>query len=290
MKATMMMRGLNISIFPLLFLVVWSGNAGDLDPDDPANPHRDPSKCEVCKFVAEELEQAMKETGKNKEVLQIGHQFDKEKKAITYTKSELRLIEALEEVCKGILKLNIHAERSASRRFAKGQSETIQTLRGLQAKGVKVDLGIPDDMWERPSAPVTKMKQHCDTLIEEQEDAISNWFFKTDQETSLVDYLCIQRVLKKDEHECLQEVWTGKEKVDPSSQQPLVSGSATESATSEPMQGPKQPKAKPGAKKSRISRKKVKAGKRGKGKKGRSGKANSSSKSSKSQTKKKDEL
>ena len=41
----------------------------------------------VCKFVAEELEQAMKETGKNKEVLQIGHQFDKEKKAITYTKS-----------------------------------------------------------------------------------------------------------------------------------------------------------------------------------------------------------
>ncbi len=115
MKAIMVMRGY-ISIFPLLFLV-WTGSAGDLDPEDPTNPHRNPSKCEVCKFVAEELEQAMKETGKNKEVLHIGHQFDKEKKAITYQKSELRLIEALEEVCEGILKLNIHAERSASRRL-----------------------------------------------------------------------------------------------------------------------------------------------------------------------------
>ena len=41
----------------------------------------------VCKFVAEELQESMAETGKKKEVLQIGHQFDKKKKAITYHKS-----------------------------------------------------------------------------------------------------------------------------------------------------------------------------------------------------------
>ncbi|XP_038064567.1 protein canopy homolog 4-like [Patiria miniata] len=288
-----MSTGWRLAVFLVLFLV-WSGFSGDLDPQDQTNPHRDPSKCEVCKFVAQELQETMKETGKKKEVLRIGHQFDKQKKEIKYHKSELRLIEALDDVCERILQYNIHAERASSRRFSKGQSETMHTLRGLQAKGVKVDLGIPDDMWEKPSAPVTRMKQHCEQLIEEQEDAIGNWFFKTNQETSLVDYLCVQRVLKKDEHECLNEVWTGSEKVEqdaqPSEEDTDTPSETTPSATTETTPVPKQTNAKPNVKKTR-SRKKVKAGKRGKGKKTRSnGKTKSATKSSKTKKKKKDEL
>ncbi|XP_022092519.1 protein canopy homolog 4-like isoform X2 [Acanthaster planci] len=276
----------------LVLLLAWHSHSGDLDPEDESNPHRDPSKCEVCKFVAQELQETMTETGKKKEVLQIGHQFDKQKKEIKYHKSELRLIEALDDVCERILQYNIHAERASSRRFAKGQSETMQTLRGLQAKGVKVDLGMPDDMWEKPSAPVTKMKQRCEQLIEEQEDAIGNWFFKTNQETTLLDYLCVQRVLTKDEHGCLNEVWTGSEKVNYDTQPSEgvdTPDAATPPSATESLPAPKKTKAKPTVKKTR-SRKKVKAGKRGKGKKTRStSKVKSAAKSSKTK-KKKDEL
>ncbi|XP_022092520.1 uncharacterized protein LOC110980278 isoform X3 [Acanthaster planci] len=99
----------------LVLLLAWHSHSGDLDPEDESNPHRDPSKCEVCKFVAQELQETMTETGKKKEVLQIGHQFDKQKKEIKYHKSELRLIEALDDVCERILQYNIHAERASSR-------------------------------------------------------------------------------------------------------------------------------------------------------------------------------
>jgi len=52
--------------------------------------------------------------------------------------SELRLTEAIHEphICENILQYNVHAERKGSLRYAKGVSETMQTLHGL----VYVDL------------------------------------------------------------------------------------------------------------------------------------------------------
>lgn len=54
-------------------------------------------------------------------------------------------------------------------RFAKGRSETMQTLQDLVHKGVKVDLGIPYSMWDEPSAAVTKANQYvsvgCHMLV-----------------------------------------------------------------------------------------------------------------------------
>lgn len=46
---------------------------------------------------------------------------------------ELRLTEALHEphICENILNYNVHAERKGSLRYAKGMSETMQTLHGL---------------------------------------------------------------------------------------------------------------------------------------------------------------
>jgi hypothetical protein len=46
---------------------------------------------------------------------------------------ELRLIEALQDphICDKILQYNVHKEREGSLRFAKGQSETFQTLHNL---------------------------------------------------------------------------------------------------------------------------------------------------------------
>lgn len=72
--------------------------------------------------------------------------------------SELRLIESLEAVCDELLSYNVHKERTDSTRFAKGMSTTFRTLHGLVEKGVKVDLGIPEDLWDKPSAEVTYLK------------------------------------------------------------------------------------------------------------------------------------
>jgi len=46
---------------------------------------------------------------------------------------ELRLTEAIHEphICENILQYNVHAERKGSLRYAKGMSETMQTLHGL---------------------------------------------------------------------------------------------------------------------------------------------------------------
>ena len=35
---------------------------------------------------------------------------------------------------------------------------TFSTLKGLKKRGVKVDLGFPDEMWDTPDAEVTRLK------------------------------------------------------------------------------------------------------------------------------------
>lgn len=114
----------------------------------------------VCKILAIELEERLKETGKSRDVIETGYSVDdvKPKKKKEYAKSELRFIESLEGVCDRILEYNIHKEREDSTRFAKGMSQTFQTLHGLVDKGVKVELGIPYELWDKPSVEVTNMK------------------------------------------------------------------------------------------------------------------------------------
>ena len=40
----------------------------------------------------------------------------------------------------------MHKERTGSLRFAKGESQTMETLKSLKERGVQVDLGIPDEV------------------------------------------------------------------------------------------------------------------------------------------------
>ena len=83
-----------------------------------------------------------------------------------YRKSETRFIESTEDVCEQVLRYNLHKERKDSTRFAKGMSQTFQTLHGLVDRGVKVDLGIPLELWDKPPAEVTELKTQCETLLE----------------------------------------------------------------------------------------------------------------------------
>ncbi|XP_028137203.1 protein canopy 4 [Diabrotica virgifera virgifera] len=170
------------------------------------------NKCEVCKILAIELESRLEETGKTSEVLETGYSVDdvKPKKKKAYKKSELRLVESLEGVCDRILEYNIHKEREDSTRFAKGQSQTFQTLHGLVDKGVKVELGIPYELWDKPSAEITKLKTQCETLLEENEAAIEDWYFNHQGKLTLKKYLCEDRALKNQEAKCLYEQLKGE--------------------------------------------------------------------------------
>ncbi len=70
-------------------------------------------------------------------------------------------------------------------RYAKGTSQTMQTLKNLRfqilkvfsrllinkikfiiirKRGVKVELGIPEDLWDEPSAEITQLKKYVTTI------------------------------------------------------------------------------------------------------------------------------
>lgn len=91
-------------------------------------------------------------------------------------------------------------------------SETFQTLHGLVNKGVKVELGIPEELWDKPSAEITQLKTQCEMLLERHEGDIEEWYFNKQEDGPLIDYLCRDRVLAKKDSECLYEVLKPKEK------------------------------------------------------------------------------
>lgn len=165
------------------------------------------NKCEVCKVVAIELEAKLDETGKTHDVLEIGYFVDDvlPKRKKEYKKSELRLVESMENLCERILEYNIHKERTDSTRFAKGMSQTFKTLHGLAHKGVKVDLGIPYELWDKPSVEITTLKSQCEDLIEDHESDIEDWYHNYQGKIPLNRYLCSERVLKDNDDSCLKE-------------------------------------------------------------------------------------
>lgn len=123
-----------------------------------------------------------------------------------YRKSETRFIESTEDVCEQVLRYNLHKERKDSTRFAKGMSQTFQTLHGLVDRGVKVDLGIPLELWDKPPAEVTELKTQCETLLERYEPVIEDWYNNHQEDDPLIKFLCEDRVLSKENAKCLYEI------------------------------------------------------------------------------------
>ncbi|XP_074757238.1 protein canopy homolog 3 isoform X2 [Athene noctua] len=191
-------------------LLLLAAAAAALAGGDDSDWVRLPSKCEVCKYVAVELKSAFEETGKTKEVIDTKYGFlDGKGSAVKYTQSDIRLIEVTENICKRLLDYNLHKERSGSNRFAKGMSETFETLHNLVHKGVKVVMDIPYELWNETSAEVADLKKQCDVLVEEYEDVIEDWY-RHHQTEDLSQFLCADHVLKGKDTSCLAEKWSGK--------------------------------------------------------------------------------
>ncbi|XP_060688044.1 protein canopy homolog 3 [Hemiscyllium ocellatum] len=184
--------------------------SGPVWGDDDSDWVKLPNTCEVCKYLAVELKLAFEETGKTNEVIDTKYGFLEGKSSkIKYRHSDIRLIEVTENICNRLLEYNLHKERSGSNRFAKGMSETFQTLHGLVHKGVKVVMDIPYELWNETSAEVSDMKKQCDVMVEKYEDVIEDWY-KNHQEEDLTMFLCERHVLKPHETECLKEIWNGQ--------------------------------------------------------------------------------
>ncbi|XP_035531056.1 protein canopy 4 [Morone saxatilis] len=192
-----------MKLFMLVFLCVCCLVTADED-------ERLPNKCEVCKFLSVELQDALEKTGRSKEVLEVGEVLDtgKRRRKIRYNTSETRLTEAVDNICERILQYSVHAERPGSLRYAKGASQTMTTLKNLVHKGVKVDLGLPFELWDEPSVEVSDMKKQCETMLEQYEEVVEDWYFHH-QDQRLENFLCENHVLKTSERECMEEVWKG---------------------------------------------------------------------------------
>ncbi|KAJ0006257.1 hypothetical protein NQD34_013530 [Periophthalmus magnuspinnatus] len=192
---------MKVSIFVLFWVTIVDASNED---------ERLPNKCEVCKFLTVELQEALDKTGRSKEVLELGEVLDtgKRRRKIKYNTSETRLTEAVDNICERILQYNVHAERPGSLRYAKGASQTMTTLKNLVHKGVKVDLGMPFELWDEPSVEVSDMKKQCETMLEEYEEVVEDWYFHH-QDERLENFLCLNHVLKTSDQECIKEVWKG---------------------------------------------------------------------------------
>ncbi|XP_075527487.1 FGF signaling regulator protein canopy b [Dermacentor variabilis] len=207
------MRGLCLASIILALSATLSSVAADESVEETLYGVKYASRCEACKYLAVELEARLGETGKTHDVIETGYTLDGGRKRKKYAVSELRLVESLDGVCDRLLEYNIHKERKDSTRFAKGTSTTFRTLHGLVAKGVKVDLGIPYELWDSPSAEVTQLKSQCEALLEQYETDIERWYFGS-QEEPLATYLCRQRVLRKGDADCLDDSFPGSRKTE----------------------------------------------------------------------------
>jgi len=196
-------------ILTLSFALVGGNERGD-DGSDESDKHgvREPTPCEVCRILAFELKEQLIKTDK-KETILVGNPLDgdsgKSLKKINYQRSESRLVEVLEQVCSDIERYNIHAEHKRGvMRYRKHMSETMTTLNNLRLKGVKVELGIPEDLWNATSAETAKLKRQCDKVLEETEELIEQWYFGAEPRPDILNFLCRDSDLLEDP-QCLDE-------------------------------------------------------------------------------------
>ncbi|XP_068746531.1 protein canopy homolog 3-like [Montipora capricornis] len=194
--------GAFVSVLLLLFVMV----VGNVDEEE----EKLPTKCHVCKHLVLELYGELERSGKSNEVFRTGQIFQEQRKEINYRKSEVRLNEALEDACSNVLDYKVHKDKVKALRYEKKESMTFSTLKGLKKRGVKVDLGFPDEMWDTPDAEVTRLKSRCELMVETYEDDLTEWYWNH-QDKDLTEWLCIERVLNPGEDECLKKSETGKE-------------------------------------------------------------------------------
>uniref|UniRef100_A0A452GWE8 DUF3456 domain-containing protein n=1 Tax=Gopherus agassizii TaxID=38772 RepID=A0A452GWE8_9SAUR len=152
---------------PLLGLLLLGALRQGAGQEEEEEDERRPTPCEVCKYLSLELQETLAQSGRSKEVLELGQVLDsgKRKRRIQYNTSETRLAEALETVCERFLHYSVHAERPGSLRYAK-------VRRGARTPGFSPRLweGIPPPVhatpWKTQKTPRNPPLHHTYTAKE----------------------------------------------------------------------------------------------------------------------------
>ncbi|KAA0188384.1 putative conserved secreted protein [Fasciolopsis buskii] len=155
-----------------------------------------PTKCEACRVLVHELLLRLNET-QSSDTITLGSQGNSFRK-VKYDRSELRFIEVFHEppLCNRMLKYKLHKERKGCSRFDKTIPETQKSLSSLTEKGVKVYMDIPLEMWDKPTVEVVSLVKQCDSILSAYEGDLEDWFYNLQNEVTVLDYLCRDRVLK----------------------------------------------------------------------------------------------
>ncbi|CAL8102217.1 unnamed protein product [Calicophoron daubneyi] len=177
-----------------------------------------PTKCEVCRILVNEINGRLTETRTSSKI-RVGYSQSSDRK-INYMKSELRLLEVLQEppICRKMLEYKLHKERTGINRFDKSTPQTLRSLKDLtfvkslltassfsRKRGVDVKLDVPLELWDQPPAEVTSLFKQCVPMVAEYEEDIEEWFFNHQGSVNLMDYLCRDRVLANFSTDCLTE-------------------------------------------------------------------------------------
>uniref|UniRef100_A0A158PNJ4 Mediator of RNA polymerase II transcription subunit 31 n=1 Tax=Anisakis simplex TaxID=6269 RepID=A0A158PNJ4_ANISI len=119
---------------------------------------------------------------------------------------KIQFIEILEELCNHMLEYKLHKDKEGLQRFSKEETSTMNTLNKLHQRGVKVELGIPHEMWDKPGVEITSLKQQCENILGDYDEDIERWFYSGRSRIPLQKYLCEQRVLKGNDVSCIRKV------------------------------------------------------------------------------------
>ncbi|GMR31968.1 hypothetical protein PMAYCL1PPCAC_02163 [Pristionchus mayeri] len=114
-------------------------------------------KCEACLITVREMEEST-------------NSFRGER-------SESQLIEWLEGTCERLLKYHVHRDKQGIDRFQPQKSGTINTIESLKQRGVKVDLGFPDEFLAEPEAEIAHLKMMCEDLMSRKEEELEEWYY-----------------------------------------------------------------------------------------------------------------
>ncbi|XP_078377444.1 protein canopy 4-like [Oculina patagonica] len=163
-----------------------------------------PTKCQVCRLLVTEFLEQMKKTDRREDVPRGYSLEDLENpdKSIHYEKSELRLLDVLDNLCERV-KL-YRARPGPEFPYIKGaKSQLREVLDDLAEKSkVKLNYELPDEVVEDYTYEMGRLKFKCIHMLESHEDDITHWYFG-DQKENLLDWLCVERILDEDEQDCL---------------------------------------------------------------------------------------
>uniref|UniRef100_A0AC35UGJ2 DUF3456 domain-containing protein n=1 Tax=Rhabditophanes sp. KR3021 TaxID=114890 RepID=A0AC35UGJ2_9BILA len=117
-----------------------------------------PSKCESCILMISEF---------NAELAQIKLPLSVD----TIDKAEQVVMDVGERVCAIMIKYRIDSSKQDLNRFVKGTTDAMLQLKSMRDKGVKINLEIPEELWDAPGIESSQLKLYCESILEEFEEA-----------------------------------------------------------------------------------------------------------------------